>query len=135
MERRLSQENLVELIDSGQFLAAEEIFSERRTNDPMEMVIRSEVAIYFDKLDEAAALLEEVEPRIEDINIAARFSLTRGRLLLWRRDDAGAETPLQSAYHFYLFLNDSFGISRSLLDLARLTRARGEFDQAVAKLE
>jgi tetratricopeptide (TPR) repeat protein len=135
MERRSSQENLVELIDSGQFLAAEEIFSERRTNDPMEMVIRSEVAIYFDKFDEAAALLEEVEPRIEDINIAARFSLTRGRLLLWRRDDAGAETPLQSAYHFYLFLNDSFGISRALLNLARLTRARGEFDQAAAKLE
>lgn len=135
MERRSSQESLVELIDSGQFLTAEEIFAERRTNDPMEMVIRSEVAIYFDKLDDAAALLEEVGPRIDDISVAARFSLTKGRLLLWLRDGGGAETPLESAYHFYLFLNDSFGISRALLNLARAARDNGEFDSADAKLE
>src|SRR5215510_8644482 len=135
MERRSSQESLVEFIDSGQFLTVEEIFSERRTNDPMEMVIRSEVAVYFDKLNDAAALLEEVGPRIDDINVAARFSLTKGRLLLWLRDGEAAETPLQSAYHFYLFLNDSFGISRALLNLARAARAKGEFDAAAAKLE
>src|SRR2546422_5876001 len=83
MEKRASQESLVELIDSGQFLAAEEIFSERRTNEPMEMVIRAEVAMYFDRLEDATALLEEVAPRIADINVAARFSLTKGRLALW----------------------------------------------------
>lgn len=135
MERRLSQESLVELIDSGQFLTAEEIFSERRTNEPMEMVIRAEVAIYFDKLDDATALLEEVAPRIDDINVAARFSLTKGRLLLWLRDGEGAEMPLQAAYHFYLFRNDSFGIGRALLNLARVARSKGEFDDAAAKLE
>lgn len=135
MERRASQESLVELIDSGQFLTAEEIFSERRTNEPMEMVIRSEVAIYFDRLEDASALLEEVAPRIADINVAGRFSLTRGRLALWLRHDQQAETQLQSAYHFYLFLNDSFGISRALLNLARLARARGELDDAAAKLD
>ena len=47
----------------------------------MEMVIRSEVAIYFDKLNDAAALLEEVAPRSADFNIAARFSLTRGPIV------------------------------------------------------
>lgn len=135
MERRASHESLVELIDSGQFLTAEEIFSERRTNDPMEMVIRSEVAMYFDRLDDAAALLEEVAPRIEDIKVAARFSLTKGRLALWRGEDQQAETQLQSAYHFYLFLNDSFGISRALLNLARLARGRGEMEDAAAKID
>src|SRR5262245_48903389 len=119
MERRASQESLVELIDSGQFLAAEEIFSERRTNEPMEMVIRSEVAMYFDRLEDAGALLDEVAPSIADIGVAARFSLTRGRLALMHGDAQQAETQLQSAYHFYLFLNDSFGISRALLNLAR----------------
>jgi len=135
MERRASQESLVELIDSGQFLAAEEIFSERRTNEPMEMVIRSEVAMYFDRLQDAAALLEEVAPGIADIGVAARFSLTKGRLALWRGEAQQAETQLQSAYHFYLFLNDSFGISRALLNLARLGRSRGEIEEAAAKLE
>src|SRR5712692_1812547 len=128
MEKRASQDSLVELIDSGQFLAAEERFSERRTNEPMEMVIRSEVAIYFDRLEDASALLEEVASRIADINVAARFSLTKGRLALWRGDDQQAETQLQSAYHFYSFLSDSFGISRALLNLARFARCRGEFE-------
>ncbi|HKA23098.1 MAG TPA: tetratricopeptide repeat protein [Blastocatellia bacterium] len=135
MERRASQESLVELIDGGQFLAAEEIFSERRTNEPMEMVIRAEVAMYFDRLDDANALLEEVAPRIADIGVAARFSLTRGRLALWRGDEQQAATQLQSAYHFYLFLNDSFGISRSLLNLARFARYRGEAEEVATKLE
>lgn len=135
MERRASQESLVELIDSGQFLTAEEIFSERRTNEPMEMVIRSEVAMYFDRLEDASALLEEVAPGIADISVAARFSLTRGRLALWLGQDQQAETQLQSAYHFYLFLNDSFGISRALLNLARLARTRGELENAAAKLD
>jgi len=135
MERRASQESLVEMIDSGQFLAAEEIFSERRTNEPMEMVIRAEVAMYFDRLDDANALLEEVAPGIADIGVAARFSLTRGRLALWQGDQQQAATQLQSAYHFYLFLNDSFGISRSLLNLARFARYRGEAEEGAAKLE
>jgi tetratricopeptide (TPR) repeat protein len=135
MERRASQESLVELIDSGQFLAAEEIFSERRTNEPMEMVIRSEVAMYFDRLDDAAALLDEVAPRIADIGVAARFSLAKGRLALWRGDTEQAETPLQSAHHFYLFLNDSFGISRALLNLARFGRSRGKIEDAAKNLE
>lgn len=134
MERRASQESLVELIDSGQFLAAEEIFSERRTDEPMEMVIRSEVATYFDRLDDAAALLEQVGPRITDIKVAARFSLTKGRLALLQADDQEAETQLQSAYHFYLFSNDSFGISRALLSLASFARSRGEIEDAAAKL-
>lgn len=135
MERRASQESLVELIDSGQFLAAEEIFSERRTNEPMEMVIRSEVAMYFDRLEDAAVLLEEVAPRIADIGVAARFSLTKGRLALWRGDAQQAETQLQSAYHFYLFLNDSFGISQALLNLARFARRGGQIEEAAAQLE
>lgn len=135
MERRPSQESLVELIDSGQFLAAEEIFSERRTNEPMEMVIRSEVAMYFDRLEDAAMLLDEVAPRIADIGVAARFSLTRGRLSLWRGEIQQAETQLQAAYHFYSFLNDSFGISRALLNLARFARNQGKIEEAAAKLE
>jgi tetratricopeptide (TPR) repeat protein len=135
MERRASQESLVELIDSGQFLAAEEIFSERRTNEPMEMVIRSEVAMYFDRLQDAGMLLDEVAPRIDDIGVAARFSLTRGRLALWNGDAGHAETQLQSAYHFYMFLNDSFGVSRALLNLARFARHQGQLEEAAAKLE
>jgi tetratricopeptide (TPR) repeat protein len=135
MERRASQESLVELIDSGQFLVAEEIFSERRTDDPMEMVIRSEVALYFDRIDDAAALLEEVSPRVTDISVAARLSRAKGRLALVRGDDATAASQLQTAYHFYVFLNDSFGISKSLLNLARLALQRGDLEDAATKLE
>jgi tetratricopeptide (TPR) repeat protein len=135
MERRASQEGVVDLIDSGQFLTAEEIFSERRTNDPMEMVIRSEVAMYFDRLDDAAALLEEVASRIEDIDVAARFSLTKGKLALWLGDIAQADTQLQTAYHFFLFQSDSFGTSKALLNLSCLARQRGELEDAKSKLE
>ena len=135
MERRASHESLVELIDNGQFLAAEEIFSERRTDEPMEMVVRSEVATYFDRLDDATVLLEQVAPRIADIRVAARFSLTKGRLALLRGDDQQAEIQLQSAYHFYLFFNDSFGISKALLNLACFARGRGDIEDAAAKLE
>src|SRR4029453_8856751 len=102
---------------------------------PMEMVIRAEVGMYFDRLDDANALLEEVAPQIADIGVAARFSLTRGRLALWRGDEHQAATQLQAAYHFYLFLNDSFGISRSLLNLGRFVRYRGEAEEGAAKLE
>jgi tetratricopeptide (TPR) repeat protein len=135
MERRVSQESVVDLIDGGQFLAAEEIFSERRTNDPMEMVIRSEVAMYFGRLEDGAALLEEVGPRVQDLDVAARYSLARGKLALWQGDDAQADTQLQTAYHFYLFQNDSFGLSKSLLGLALLARRRGDLESASSRLE
>jgi tetratricopeptide (TPR) repeat protein len=135
MERRTSQESLAELIDGGQWLTAEEIFSERRTNDPFEMVIRAEVAMYFDRLDEAARLLDEVAPDILDINVGARYSLTRGRLELVRGRYQEADAPLQSAFHFYSFHGDSFGIARSLLALAGLARRRGALDDAAARLD
>jgi tetratricopeptide (TPR) repeat protein len=134
MERRVSQESAVDLIDGGQFLAAEEIFSERRTDDPMEMVIRSEVAMYFARLEDGASLLEQVGPRVLELDVAARYSLARGRLALWQGDDAQANTQLQTAYHFYLFQNDSFGLSQSLLGLARLARWRGDLENASSKL-
>jgi tetratricopeptide (TPR) repeat protein len=135
MERRASQESAIDLIDSGQFLTAEEIFSERRTDDPMEMVIRSEVAAYFGRLSDGVVLLEQVGPRVAGIDVAARFSLAKGRIALWLDDEELASTQLQTAYHFYLFQGDSFGLSQSLLALAQLARRRGELDDATAKLE
>jgi tetratricopeptide (TPR) repeat protein len=134
MERRFSQENPVDLIDGGQFLTAEEMFSERRTDDPMEMVIRSEVAMYFDRREDGARLLEQVAPRIVDIDVAARFSLAKGRLAFWQGDNEQASAQFETAYHFYLFQNDSFGIGQALLGLAHLARRRGELQDAVAKL-
>ena len=135
MERRAAQDTAVDLVDSGQFLTAEEIFSERRTDDPKEMVVRAEVGLYFGRIDEAAALLEQVAPRIADIGVAARYSLTRGRTALWLGDYAEAGMQLQTAYHFYAFQNDSFGLGHALLSLARLARERGELVEAAAKLE
>jgi tetratricopeptide (TPR) repeat protein len=134
MERRTS-ESLIELIDSGQFLTAEEIFSERRTDDPMEMVIRAEVALYFDRLDDALGLLEQVGLRITDVEVAARFSLTRGLLALTRGEDAEANDQLQAAYHFYRFRNEPYGLSKSLLALARASRRRSDLEDATTKLE
>jgi len=135
MERRASQESPVDLIDSGQFLAAEEMFSERRTDDPKEMVVRSEVAMYFDRLEDGASLLEQVAPRIGEIDVAARFSLAKGSLALRRNDFDQADTQLNTAYHFFLFQNDSFGLSRALLGLARLARLKGAADDASIKLD
>ncbi len=134
MERRTAQDTAVDLVDSGQFLTAEELFSERRTDDPKEMVVRAEVALYFARLDEAAALLAQVAPRIADINIAARFSLTKGRVALWQTELDEAAMQLQTAYHFYAFQNDMFGLSHALLNLARLARERGELVDAAARL-
>jgi tetratricopeptide (TPR) repeat protein len=135
MERRAAQDTAVDLVDSGQFLTAEEIFSERRTDDPKEMVVRAEVALYFARLDEAAELLRQVAPRIVDINVAARFSLTKGRVALWQADLAEAALQLQTAYHFYTFQSDMFGLSQALLNLARLARESGELADAASKLD
>lgn len=134
IDRRTSQESPVDLIDSGQFLTAEEQFAERRTDDPKEMVVRSEVATYFGRVSDGAGLLEQVAPRISDIDVAARYSLAKGRLALWVADHEQAETQLQTAYHFYRFLNDSFGLSQSLLGLAHLARSRGDLQQATTML-
>ncbi|MFL6212500.1 MAG: hypothetical protein ACJ74J_01270 [Blastocatellia bacterium] len=134
MEKRAAQDTAVDLVDSGQFLTAEEIFSERRTDDPKEMVVRAEVALYFARLDESAELLGQVASRIADINVAARFSLTKGRVALWQGDLPEAALQLQTAYHFYAFQNDMFGLSHALLNLARLARERGELADATAKL-
>src|SRR5262245_54249491 len=133
MERR-SQESFVDLVDSGQFLTAEEMFSERRTDDPLEVVIRSEVAMYFGKLNEAQNLLEQIKDRVSDINVAARFSLSKGRLALRLDDDEQAAPLLQSAYFFYLFNNAPFGISQSLIELAKLARRAARFEEAAEKL-
>jgi tetratricopeptide (TPR) repeat protein len=70
-----------------------------------------------------------------EINVGARFSLTRGRLELMRGHDDLAEAPLESAFHFYSFHADSFGIARALLALGMLARRRGELEEAAAKLE
>jgi tetratricopeptide (TPR) repeat protein len=134
MERRAAQDTAVDLVDSGQFLTAEELFSERRTDDPKEMVVRAEVALYFARLEEAATLLTQVAPRIADISIAARYSLTKGRLALWQSDLAEAALQLQTAYHFYAFQSDMFGLSQALMNLARLARERGELEEAAARL-
>ncbi len=134
MERR-SQESFVDLIDSGQFLTAEEMFSERRTDDPLEVVIRSEVAMYFGKLNDAQGLLEQVKDRVSDIDVAARFSLAQGRLALRLDEDEQATPLLQSAYYFYLFSNAPFGISQALLELAKLARRAGRFEEAGESLK
>src|SRR5262249_24872647 len=76
-----------------------------------------------------------VAPRISDINVAARFSLTRGRLALVQDRDDQAQAPLESAFHFYSFHNDAFGIARALLALATLSRRRGNLDEAATQLE
>ncbi|HKV38042.1 MAG TPA: tetratricopeptide repeat protein [Blastocatellia bacterium] len=134
MERRTSQETPVDLIEGGQFLIAEEIFSERRTDDPMEMVVRAEVEMYFGRLDQAGTILEQVAPRAADIDVAARFSLAAGRLELWRGDCHKANTHLQTAYYFYNFQQDPFRTSQALLELGRLARLRVELEDANSKL-
>ena len=135
MERRFSQENYVDLLDSGQFLVAEELFSERRTDEPMEMVIRAEVALYFGRIEESATLLDQVMKRISDINVAARFSLAKGRLALRQEDDDEAQTLLQSAYYFYSFNGDDSGIGQSLLELSKLACRKADFEEAASRLQ
>ncbi|MGH9829214.1 MAG: hypothetical protein ACREDR_38845, partial [Blastocatellia bacterium] len=108
MERRASQEAPVDLIESGQFLVAEELFSERRTDDPLEMVVRSEVETYFGRLNEAGNLLDQVAPRALELEVAARFSLASGRLAIWRGDYKTASTHIKTAYFFYRYQQDTF---------------------------
>ncbi len=134
MERRVAQENLVDVIDGGQFLVAEEIISERRTDDPMEMVVRSEVEIYFHRLAGASSLLEQVAPKVTSLEVAARFSQAKGKWAFASGNSAEAQTQLQTAYHLFLFQKDAFGISQSLLELARLARSHGNLEEADEKL-
>src|SRR5262249_36988119 len=134
MERRASQEIPIDLIESGQFLSAEEMFSERRTDDPLEMVIRAEVEMYFGRLDEAASLLQQVAPRAAEIDVAARFSLASGRLATWRADYESANTHLQTADFFYNFQQNSFPTSQALLPLGPLFSFPADPQQPPAKL-
>jgi hypothetical protein len=134
MEKRALQDNYVELVDTGQFLAVEELFSERRTDDPLEMIIRAEIAMYFGRFHDGYLLLEQVAKRIADIEIAARFSSAKGQLALLMDSEDEAQTLLQSAYYFYLFHEDAYGICRSLLELAKVARKQGDLEQASAKL-
>lgn len=134
MERRASQEGPIELIDSGQFLTAEEIFAERRTDDPLEMVVRAEVETYFGRLDKAADLLEQVAPRVSDLDVAGRYSLAAGRLCIWHGDYEQSNIHLQTAYYFYRFQTDPLGLSQSLIALALLDQIQRRFEDALAKL-
>ncbi|HEY6329450.1 MAG TPA: tetratricopeptide repeat protein [Blastocatellia bacterium] len=134
MERRATQEVPVDLIESGQFLAAEEIFSERRTDDPLEMVVRAEVEMYFGRLDEAGALLDQVAPRANEMEVAARYSLASGRLATWRGKFELANTHLQTAYFIYHFQQDSFRTSMALLELGHFSRLLVDMDDAASKL-
>ena len=134
MERRVFQESPVELIDNGQFLMAEELFSERRTDDPQEMVVRAEVEMYFGRMDKAAELLEAVAPRAVEIDVASRFSVASGKLALQRRNYELANTHFQTAYHFSRFMRDQFGISQALLGLATLDHKHGLLTEAAARL-
>lgn len=122
------------MIDSGQYLTAEEIFAERRTDDPMEMVVRAEVEIYFGRLDKASDLLEQVAPRVSELDVASRYSLTAGRLAIWRGEYDESNTHLQTAYYFYRFQNDAMGLSQSLVALALLDQIHRRFEDAVSKL-
>ncbi|MBI3650138.1 MAG: hypothetical protein HY231_03740 [Acidobacteria bacterium] len=130
MEKRATQDNYEDLVDTGQFLAVEEVFAERRTDDPTEMVIRAEVAMYFGRLHDAYLLLEQVMKRIGEINLAARFSLAKGRLALLMDSEDNAQTLLQSAYYFYLFNDEPYGIARSLVELAKVACKQGNLEQA-----
>jgi tetratricopeptide (TPR) repeat protein len=134
MERRASQEVPVDMIENGQFLMAEEIFSERRTDDPLEMVVRSEVEMYFNRLDGAAALLEQVAPRVTEMDVAARYSLAAGRLAIRRGDFERANTHLQTAYYLYHFQQDPFKTSQAQLVLGNLARLLGNLEDADSKL-
>jgi tetratricopeptide (TPR) repeat protein len=134
MERRATQEGPLELIDGGQYLSAEEIFAERRTDDPMEMVVRSEVETYFSRLDKAADILEQVAPRATDLDVAARFSLSSGRVAAWRGDFEHGRIGLQTAYYFYRYLGDALGVAQALFGLALIARANRDLDTASAKL-
>ncbi len=134
MERRVFQESPVELIDNGQFLTAEELFSERRTDDPQEMVVRSEVEMYFGRIDKAAELLDAVAPRAVEIDVAARFSIASGKLALQRRNYELANTHFQTAFHFSRFMRDQFGTSQALLGLAALDHKHGLLAEATARL-
>ncbi|PYP89170.1 MAG: hypothetical protein DMF61_04165 [Blastocatellia bacterium AA13] len=134
MERRVFQESPVELIDNGQFLTAEELFSERRTDDPQEMVVRAEVEMYFGRMEKAAELLDAVAPRATDIDVAARFSIASGKLALQRRNYDLAEVHYQTAFHFSRFMHDQFGTSQALLGLAALDHKRGLLAEAAARL-
>jgi tetratricopeptide (TPR) repeat protein len=134
MEKRATQDNYIDLVDTGQFLVVEEVFAERRTDDPTEMVIRAEVAMYFGRLHDSYLLLEQVMKRIGEIDVAARFSLAKGQLALLMDSEEEAQTLLQSAYYFYLFHEEPFGIARSLVELAKVARKKGELEQAGEKL-
>src|SRR5262249_11349814 len=73
--------------------------------------------------------------RVSDINVAARFSLAKGRLALRLDDDEQAAPLLQSAYYFYLFNNALFGITQALIELAKLARRAGRFAEAEEHLK
>jgi tetratricopeptide (TPR) repeat protein len=134
-EVRIIAPGVLELIDDGQFVDAEKQLSQiSRLDDPMLRVAKAEVEIYFARINEAAEVLGEVAPEIEDIHLAARYALTRGELLYWRYEQEQAEEQLQAAYHIYKFLGDDVRVANALYNLGRLRRRQSHYDEAQAML-
>jgi len=134
-ELHVSSSRIEELIDSGQFSLAEKLLGRVQGKTPLLNVLRAQMEIYFWRLPQAEMLLNEAAHDVKDIELAARYSLTRGELCCELGEYESAEERFQSAYHFYKFLGDTLGQAAALYHLGRLKCKCARFDEAEALLE
>lgn len=121
---------LSDLIDSGQFQRAEKLIKTNPPEGPLGLIYHAEVHTYFGRLDEAGELLEHIQPRDLAIDEAARYALARGEWYYWRFEYEPAEQQFHMAEHMYRFIDDEFGLAKTLYNLGRLKRREAKFEAA-----
>lgn len=129
-ELQVTESAIADLIDAGQFLAAEKALNTLRDQTPLARVLRAEVELYFSRLQEAERILEDVAPEAKEVQTAARYAMARGELGYWLYRYEEAEESFQMTLHFYKFLGDVFHQAVAFYNLGRLERRRAHFPEA-----
>lgn len=123
---------LVSLVNSGDFERAWQLWeSLKPTQEPLLKILGAEIELYFARLTEAQAELNEINDAALDLVSGARLARVRGMIHYWRFEYEQAENYLQTAYHIYRFLlRDEYETAATLCDFGRLRRRQARFAEA-----
>lgn len=137
-------EDALAALDNGRF--AEAIVTFEVEGAPVSGLLgqlwRAEVALYLDRLDTAAELLEALGRELDELvaedgslgTLARRKLLIRAEIAHFRGDLGLARDLATQAAKCALLADDSTSQIRAFIDLGRVARNRGEYSTALAHL-
>jgi tetratricopeptide (TPR) repeat protein len=121
---------VLDLIDCGQFQRAEKLLKTERLDGSLGFIHEAEIHIYFDRLQEAGELLDQVRPEEIPTKVAARYALARGEWFYWRFEFEPAQQHFHMAEYAYRLVEDEYGLAKALYNLGRLKRREADFEAA-----